>query len=154
MKEGQHNDFSVGELWAECENGYYLVDMVRKKMEYPELKTTVKDCYSQQKSSEVLVEDKSSGQQIVQDLKRYTKIPVKPMMPGKDMPRSKEERVILVSPLFEAGKVFLPSNKKWVTLFIDEVTNFPNAQHDDIVDSMTMYLARKLSKTEPRVRQI
>jgi len=144
IKEGQKNDYSVGTLWAECETGYYLVDLYRAKIEYPELRNQVRIKYDSQKSSEVLVEDKASGQQIVQDFKRIGNIPVIPMVPGREMPRSKVERVELVSPLFEAGKIFLPKNKSWVSDVIDELINFPNATHDDIVDSISQYLSKRL----------
>jgi predicted phage terminase large subunit-like protein len=145
IKEGQQNDYSVGTLWAECEDGYYLVDMYRAKLEYPELRNQVRILYEKQNCSEVLVEDKASGQQIVQDFKRIGKMPVIPMIPGKDMPRSKLERVELISPLFESGKVYFPRDQKWVSSIVDELVNFPNAAHDDIVDSISQYLSRRLS---------
>jgi len=145
IKEGEHNDYSVGTLWAECENGYYLVDMFRRKVEYPELRNQVNIKYQAQKTYEVLVEDKASGQQILQDFKRIGNLPVIGMIPGKNMPRSKIERVEIISPLFEAGKVFLPENKSWVSDVVDELINFPNASHDDIVDSTSQYLSKRLS---------
>jgi predicted phage terminase large subunit-like protein len=145
IKEGENNDFSVGTLWAECDNGYYLVDMFRRKVEYPELRQNVKLRYEGQKSSEVLIEDKSSGQQALQDFKRIGTMPIIAMVPGRDMGRSKTERVEFVSPTFEAGKVFLPERKPWVQDVIDELINFPNATHDDIVDTITQYLSRRLA---------
>jgi predicted phage terminase large subunit-like protein len=146
IKDKKNNDFSVGTLWAECEDGYYLVDMIREKLQYPELKHQVRISYDSQKTSEILIEDKSSGQQLVQDFKRIGKMPVIAMIPGKDMLATKEERLEIVSSLFESSKVFLPKGKKWMNIFIEELTNFPNAQHDDIVDSVTQYLSRRLSR--------
>lgn len=145
IKDGDKNDPSVGLLWAECENGYYLVDMFRGKIEWPELERQVKICFQKQPSSEILVEDKASGQQILQAYQRIGTMPFIAMMPGKNMPLSKVQRLSIVSPLFEAGKVFLPEAKPWVGDVVDELTNFPNALHDDIVDSSTQYLNRRLN---------
>jgi predicted phage terminase large subunit-like protein len=146
IKTGQENDYSVGQLWAECENGYYLVDMFRAKVEYPELRRMVSACYDKYRSSEVIVEDKASGQQIVQDFKRNSSMPVIPVIPGRDMPNQKEERLKLVSRLFEAGKIYIPKRADWRMDFIQEMVTFPNAKHDDIVDATTQYLARRLNQ--------
>lgn len=153
IKSGSDNDYSVGLLFAECENGYYLVDMYREKLEYPELRKMVQAFYNKHPSAEVLVEDKASGQQIVQDFKRLGNMPVIPVVPGKDMPKTKEERMRLVSPSFEAGKVFIPEDAKFFADFVSEVVYFPSVKHDDICDAMTQYLARKLnSQRRPNIR--
>lgn len=150
IKKGEHNDFSVGTFWAMCEDGYYLIDMWRRKVEYPQLKNQVEVLGNSNNAAEILVEDKSSGQQIIQDLRQSTNLPIIGMCPGKDMLQSKEERLSLVSSLFEAGKVKFPKNKKWMKELIDELINFPNATHDDIVDSMSQYLSRKINKRKFR----
>lgn len=146
IKPGEKNDWSVGLIWAECDNGFYLWDMFRKKVEYPELRNQVRLRYDSRPSSEVLVEDKASGQQIIQDFKRIGNLPVIAMVPGKDMALKKEQRLELVSPLFEAGKVFFPRNKEWMAQVVDELINFPNATWDDIVDAITQYLSKRLQK--------
>lgn len=150
IKVGQENDYSVGTLWAECETGYYLIDLFRQKIEYPELRKSVNMLYNKQKTSEVLVEDKASGQQIVQDFKRIGTMPVIAVMPGKDMPNDKEGRMHLVSGLFEAGKIFIPEDAEWAFDFIKEMTQFPNGKHDDICDSTTQYLIRRLNMQNKR----
>lgn len=154
IKTGQENDYSVGQLWAECENGFYLVEMFRAKLEYPELRKTVQALYNKHKAHEVLVEDKASGQQIVQDFKRIGNMPIIPMIPGKEMPSTKNDRMQLVSPLFEAGKVFIPEKVEWLIDFIQEIVSFPNAKHDDICDATTQYLIRKLNcrQKAPNIR--
>lgn len=145
FKTGQKNDYSVGTLWAECEEGYFLVDMIRKKLEYTALKQLISSAYQSHPSSEVIVEDKATGQSLVQDLRRYTQLPVIPVIPGRDMPGSKEERLEIVAGLFEAGKVLIPEQAPWKLNFIQELTEFGYQPHDDIVDSVTQYLHRALS---------
>lgn len=144
FKTGQLNDYSVGTLWAECEDGFYLVDLVRKKIEYTALKGLIKSCYDAQPASEVIVEDKATGQSLVQDLRRFTNLPVIPVIPGRDMPGSKEERLNFIAGRFESGKVKIPSNATWKLIFIQELTEFGYQPHDDIVDSTTQYLVRTL----------
>lgn len=153
IKTGQMNDYTVGTYWYECEDGYYLIDMLREKLEYPELRNKIQTLLSKYPANEVLIEDKASGQQIVQDFQRFTSVPIIPMTPGRDMGRDKESRVNLVAPLFESGKVFLPKTKGFVNDIIDELTAFPNGKHDDIVDSITQGLTRRLNALgkEPQI---
>lgn len=144
VKEGTHNDFSVAQLWAECADGYYLVKQWRAKVPYPELKAQMQIMFSANKASEVLIEDKQSGQQLIQDFKRGTTFPVIPMMPGKNMALKKIERMNYVSTLFEAGKVYIPEDAEFTEDVKLEWISFPNGDHDDQCDAMTQYLTRRL----------
>lgn len=153
IKTGQLNDYSAGQLWAECEDGYYLVERFKDKVEYPELKRIVQQHYDKQPAT-VYIEDKASGQQLVQDFRRSSRMPVIPVIPGREIPLSKDERLNLCSPLFEAGKVFLPEGEKWVSDYVSELCLFPNGAHDDEVDATTLYLCQNLMKKKPRARVI
>lgn len=153
IKTGQLNDYSAGQLWAECEDGYYLVDRFKGRVEYPELKRIVQQHYDKQPAT-VYIEDKASGQQLVQDFRRSSRMPVLPVIPGREIPLSKEERLNLCSPLFEAGKIFLPEGEKWVSDYVSEMCLFPNSKHDDEVDATTLYLCQALMKNKPRARVI
>ncbi len=53
-------------------------------------------------------------------------------------------RAQAVSPLVEAGNVYLPhpDYMPWVNDFIEECVQFPNGAHDDQVDAMTQALIR------------
>lgn len=153
IKTGQQNDYSAGQLWAECEDGYYLVERFKERVEYPELKRIVQQYYDKQPAT-VYIEDKASGQQLVQDFRRSSRMPVLPVIPGREIPLSKDERLNLCSPLFEAGKVFLPEGEKWVSDYVSELCLFPNGSHDDEVDATTLYLCQNLMKKKPRARVI
>lgn len=148
IKTGTHNDYTVMQYWAMTETGYYLVYMIRKKLEYPELKKISMSAFAAYPASEVLIEDKSSGQQLIQDFQRLTKIPVISMRPGKDMLSTKDERLRQISPLYEAGKVLAKEGEPWLNDYIDELTSFPSAPHDDIVDAATQYLSRRQNKID------
>lgn len=146
FKTGDKNDYSVGTLWAECEDGYYLVDMIRKKVEYTALKHLIKAAYDAHPSAEVLVEDKGSGMSLLQDLRRQSNLPVIPVSPGKDMPGPKEERLQICAGLFEAGKVKIPESAPWRLIWTQEITEFGYQPHDDVVDSTSQYLNRVLTQ--------
>jgi predicted phage terminase large subunit-like protein len=158
IKQGQSNDYSVGQLWASCENGYYLIHSVRKRLLYPELKELVKISYEQSieifgkeiedKASEIIIEDKSSGQQLLQDFRSIGKLPVIATTPTG----SKVERLNLVSGIFEAGKIFLPKGKPWVANYIEEFISFPTGSHDDQIDATTQYLTREKKSVPMKIR--
>lgn len=151
IKIEQANDYSVITVWGESDSGYYLLDMVRKKVEFPELKKLVAQVADKYKPHQILVEDKASGQQIIQEFKRTTTYPIIGINPKG----TKAERLNLVSGLFEAGKIFIPDQADFALDFIEELCNFPYAKHDDIVDSVSQYLNRvRSSGGQKRMRII
>ena len=131
-------DYSVGTLWAECDTGYYLVKLYRSKLEFPELKKTVDILFTKHQSSVILIERKASGHSLVQELKRGTKLPIKPIdVQGK----GKVERMVSCLPQIESGNVYLPSNAVWLFDFLEELSAFPSARmNDDQVDSVSQAL--------------
>ena len=84
----------------------------------------------------VLVEDAASGQSLIQMLMKETRLPLLPVKPLGD----KVARAHAVSPLVESGRVFLPDSAAWLRDFLDEITSFPAAPHDDQVDAMSQAL--------------
>lgn len=136
-KDGQHNDYSVGQLWGLAQGCFYLLDMVRLRMNYPGLKREVRERWIARRSDVVLVEDTSVGQALVPDLKAE-RVPVIPVLVDRD----KIVRLNVQSPVIEAGMVYLPdaSAAPWVVQFRDEVCDFPYSDHDDIVDSAVQAL--------------
>ena len=134
IKDKEINDYSVFGLWALCKDGHYLVDLYRAKLVFPQLLVQAKLCYSKQPCA-ILVEDKASGQQLLQMFKNSI-LPTKGITPIG----SKEERLRLTSHHFEAGKVKLPEDKYWIQDYVTELVRFPNGDHDDQVDMTTQYL--------------
>jgi predicted phage terminase large subunit-like protein len=84
----------------------------------------------------VEVEDAASGQSLIQELKDSTSLPVKPIKVDRD----KTARANAVTPLCEAGRVYLPQSAPWLTQFLDEHSNFPNSRFDDTADTTTQAL--------------
>ena len=136
FKKGEANDYSVCTTWGMAGNAIYLLDVWRKRAEFPELKRAVTSLAAKWKPSAVLVEDKASGQSLLQELRNGTSIPLLPIQPDGD----KVARAYAVTPTIEAGRVFLPESAPWLMDYETELALFPNAANDDSVDSTTQGL--------------
>jgi predicted phage terminase large subunit-like protein len=150
FKKNQENDFSVCTTWLVGVNAFYLLDMWKGRIEFPELKKKVIELYELHKVNEILIEDKASGQSLLQELQRNTRLPIKPIKVEQD----KIARVNAVTPLIEAGRIVLPSNKHWLKSFTDECEEFPNGEFDDAVDSMSQFLLNEKTKSSGDYRNI
>lgn len=142
FKKNQENDYSVCTTWLVGVNAFYLLDMWKGRVEFPELKKKVVELYELHKVNEILIEDKASGQSLLQELQRNTRLPIKPIKIEKD----KIARVNAITPLIEAGRIILPQNKYWLKSFTDECEEFPNGEFDDAVDSMSQFLLNEKAK--------
>lgn len=152
-KADELNDPSVCTTWGETENGYELLHVLVQRAEYPELKRIAIAHAESYGVNALLIEDKSSGQSLIQDLRRETKLPVIAIMPTGD----KVTRASVVSPLMESGKVRLPKQAQWLANYEDELFAFPNAAHDDQVDSTSQFLnwiKSRANAVQPRIRRL
>lgn len=136
FKGGQADDWSVCTVWAEAEAGYYLVDLWRGRVEFPELKRQAVALNDRDHPTAILVEDAASGQSLIQELRRGTRLPVLPVRPDRD----KISRMTAVTPLIEAGRVLLPERAPWLADYLGELSAFPNGEHDDQADSTSQAL--------------
>jgi predicted phage terminase large subunit-like protein len=141
-KDKQINDFWAGIRIAECADGYYVDRMVKLKMDYPTGKETLKTEYAARPSTILQVEDASTGQALIPDLRKDTRLPIIPFVADKD----KVVRAHLVSPYCEAGKVYLPEGAPWVADFVENLAAFPDVEHDDDVDAFTGAMMRLTGK--------
>ena len=136
FKTGTENDYSVCTTWGVAENGYYLLWCWRDRVEFPELKKRIAWMAEQYKPAQILIEDQSSGQSAIQELRHASALPIIPVKVDSD----KSSRARAVTGLIEAGKVFLPESAPWLNDYVDELAGFPTATHDDVVDSTTQAL--------------
>ncbi len=104
FKPGTDNDYSLCTTWGVAENGYYLLWLWRDRVEFPELKRRMKLLASEYNPNQILVEDRASGQSVIQELKAETALRIIAIKVDRD----KISRAQAVTPLMEAGKVFLP----------------------------------------------
>tara|TARA_R110000772_G_scaffold268343_1_gene394952 strand:- start:1259 stop:2092 length:834 start_codon:yes stop_codon:yes gene_type:complete len=116
-----------------------LLDAKRGRWSFPELKETAYEEHDYWEPDMVLVEAKATGTPLIDEL-RLRGIPALGFSPGKG--RDKVTRMHMVAPLFEAGVVWAPKDKKFADEVIEEVSSFPNGDYDDFCDSMTLALMR------------
>jgi predicted phage terminase large subunit-like protein len=145
FKDTDGSDFVVGSVWGRCGGDFYLLDLVRERMGFTRSVQAIKDMTAKHpKAIAKLVEDKANGPAVMDTLRRG--IPgLKPVEPDG----SKVARAHAVTPIWESHNVFIPhpSVFPWVQGYIDELTAFPNAKHDDQVDSTTQALRELMSST-------
>jgi len=138
-KGGPENDFSVGTTWCVTKGKqWYLVDVWRKRVDYPELKAAVQNQAARFRAQRVLVEDAGAGTSLVQELR--TKVSgIIAVRPDGD----KVSRMAVVSAKFEAGQVFLPERASWLADFEAELFAFPGSRNDDQCDSVSQALSEQ-----------
>jgi predicted phage terminase large subunit-like protein len=138
-KGGPENDFSVCTTWVVTRGirRWYLIDVWRKRVDYPELRTAVITLAAKHKAKRVLVEDAGAGTSLVQELRRGKVSGIVAVNPERD----KVSRMAVVSAKFEAGEVYLPRGAPWLADFERELFAFPSVKYDDECDSVSQALS-------------
>ena len=135
-KGGPDNDWSVCTTWIVTrDKRWYLLDVWRRRVDYPALKAAALTLARQWNAQRVLVEDAGTGTALVQELvaKISGIIAVKPT-------GDKASRMAVASAKFEAGQVFLPERASWLPDLEAELFAFPGGRHDDQCDSISQAL--------------
>ena len=130
----------------------YLLDVIRERLEAPDLRRLIETTHQQWRATTTLIEDTDVGRAIGQELRRSSRV-VRPIMrrPKYD----KQARFLAQSPKFESGQVLLPREAEWLPTYINELLAFPNGRHDDQVDSTAHaldWLTSRLAQPRPLVR--
>ena len=128
-------------LWYPEEDGppqLLLLDAIKGRYEFPELRRMALEQYSYWKPETVIVESKASGLPLTYEL-RQMDIPVVNFTPSKG--NDKHARVNACAPLFESGMIWAP-DQKFAEEVIEECAAFPFGDHDDYVDSTTQAIMR------------
>ena len=146
IKAKTSSDYSVCTIWGIKQAKYYLLHMTREKFEYPELKMVAKNLATKWCPKYILIEDKASGQSLIQDLRRETNLVIIPMNPRND----KITRFASITEFFLNQQVYLPETKYIKDQLIKELTSFPNSKNDDIVDSVSQFFLFIKEKKEPQ----
>ena len=136
-KVSELTDYSALTIWGVKDKQIYLLHVLRRRMEYPELKRTVIETAKQFGATVVLIEDRASGTQLAQELKADGLYSAQTCEPNGD----KVMRFRAQTATIENGFVWLPQAAHWLDEYLKEVTSFPNGGHDDQVDSTAHALA-------------
>jgi len=132
--EGKIDD----ELYNGEEAHLILLDCIKERFDFPELKREAMRLYEHWEPDTVIIETKASGIPLTQELRRLG-IPINTYSPNRG--QDKIARLNSVSPIFQDGKIWVPDNR-WAEELMEEVTDFPNGEHDDLVDATTLALMR------------
>jgi predicted phage terminase large subunit-like protein len=138
-------DYSAITTWGifrENEDGpaqLLLLDSIKERYEFPELRRVAKEQYDYWQPETVLVEAKASGLPLTYEL-RNMGIPVVNYTPSRG--NDKHTRVNSVAPLFESGNIWAPLSKQFAQEVVEECAAFPYGDHDDLVDSTTQAVMR------------
>lgn len=143
----QRSDFTVILVWYEdYSKNHYLIDVVRKQMEFPEMTAEIARVVRRYNADALLVEARGNGLAYLQ-LKRDGGAPC-PMIPIEVGSSTKVFRFDEVTPMFEAGQVYLPERASWLADYEKEIVSFPLGKNDDQVDATSQYL--KWAKVKSR----
>jgi len=115
-----------------------LLDVVKDRFEFPELRRVALEQYNYWKPESVIIEGKASGMPLTFELRKQG-IPVINYTPSRG--NDKHARVNAVAPLFESGQIWA-TDDKFSEEVIEECAAFPYGDHDDLVDSMTQAVMR------------
>jgi predicted phage terminase large subunit-like protein len=142
-----HNraDFTALTTWGvfynEEENNYsiILLNSIKKRVEFPELKKLAMEEYNDWEPDSFIVEKKSSGTALYQELRRMG-MPVQEYTPHRGS-GDKLARLNSVADIVQSGLVWVPQTR-WAEELVEEVAGFPFMSHDDLVDTTVMALMR------------
>src|SRR5215469_6468746 len=135
-KATELSDFSVGTTWGVKEKNLFLLDVFRRRLEYPALKRAVREQQQLFDANVVLIEDKASGTQLIQELIQDGCYGVTRYQPTTD----KIMRMHAQTAMIENGFVRIPENASWLAEYLHEMNVFPKGKHDDQVDSTAQFL--------------
>jgi predicted phage terminase large subunit-like protein len=135
-KATELSDFSVCTTWGVRGKDIVLLGVFRRRLEYPALKRAVREQQSLFNANEVLIEDKASGTQLIQELIADGCHGVTRYQPDCE----KIMRLHAQTAMIENGFVHIPETAPWLAEYLHEMTVFPKGKHDDQVDSTAQFL--------------
>lgn len=140
FKKNERSDYSVLVVAAvDAKGDIYILDVIRKKYDFPELKRIATITAARWRGfglRGLYIEDKASGQSLIQELKHDSGVAVIPYRSQSD----KVARANSILPLVEGGRVLLPESAPWLDDFVLELSQFPSSPHDDQVDALVIAL--------------
>ena len=140
VKTQVRSDWSVAIVARFYQNRYYILDVWRRRVEYSALRAAVTGLCHEHKVERLLIEDASSGQQLIQQLRDGT-APDLPWPIAVTPTGDKIVRFEAQASRIEGGQVVLPRTAPWLADFVGEVSRFPGARHDDQADALAQMLA-------------
>ena len=116
-----------------------LLNSIKQRIEFPELKQLAMDEYRDWEPDSFIVEKKSSGTALYQEMRRMG-LPVQEFTPHRGS-GDKLARLNSVADIVASGICWVPQTR-WAEEVVEEIAGFPFMSHDDLVDSTVMALMR------------
>jgi PBSX family phage terminase large subunit len=140
-KAQDHNDPSACSVWGIKADKAYLLHVINKRMEYPELKREIQNLAVTYPPSRILIEDKASGQSLIQELRMSTQLPIEAVSPEGD----KRTRAVASTQVCADSRILLPRDSEWLKDFEKQLFFFTgdpklDKLHDDMVDSFSQFI--------------
>ncbi|MGL4388664.1 MAG: phage terminase large subunit [Brevinema sp.] len=134
--DNDFSDYSVGITALYKDNKFYIIDIFRDKLLFPELKRKIKELHDQYKPKKLIIENKASGIALIQQIRNeYNIYPI-----PYDPKLSKKDRIMVNSGIIESGRVLLPRGASFIDELQKEVVTFPHGKHDDQLDALSQIL--------------
>lgn len=150
FKGSEGSDRVSGQVWGRKGAEFFLIDDKTAVMDFTSSLQAVETYHAKHRTPSILIEDKANGPAIINSLQK--KVPgIIPIQPIGD----KVTRASAIAPYWEAGNVYLPdpSIAPWIDDYVEELTSFPYAKHDDMVDAMSQALNRFAMVQVPNIRE-
>lgn len=138
-RDWRDHDYLVCITFLKRKTKYYLLDVFRDRLAYPDLRRKIPQLAHEPGADTVLIEKAGFGLLLLKDLR--TALPHGMPEPIGVVPKGdKQDRLAAQSAKIEAGQVVLPDEATWPADFLSETLAFPNSRHDDQVDSLSQFL--------------
>jgi predicted phage terminase large subunit-like protein len=137
-KDGELNDWSVCTTWRRHNRKYYLIDVLRDRLDFPELKDCAISYARAQHARVIRIEDAGLGTGLIAELKRagLSIVGVRPE-------QSKQMRLQMQLIKFRNGDVLFPRLATFLPELEAELLAFPRGRFDDQVDSVCLALSHE-----------
>jgi len=150
LSSSQLADYSACVVLLVRKETVYVLDVVRARLEYPDLKRRVLELHRRWRNAgsssyALLIEKKGSGLSLIQDLRRENIHPI-----GINPEGDKIMRMAAQTAPIEAGAIHLPARAAWLDEFKKELLSFPMSKHDDQIDAFSQALQRAFAPPPPQ----
>lgn len=140
MSAAPTSDFSVCTTWGFQGGRWFLLDVFRQRLDYPDLRKAIVRLHRQWSADQVLIEDAGSGKSLWQEFRQNG--PIRPVMCSAT--DNKEDRFVGSLGEVEDGRIVLPIEASWLPAFRSELKAFPAGRYDDQVDSFSQFVGWQL----------
>ena len=132
------SDYSVGMTWGQRDDEWHLLDLVRERMDFPQLRRRVAGWADRWQVDTVLIEHAGSGIPLLQQLRHEDARAWRfyPVIPQLD----KATRLEAQTARMETGRYLLPASAPWLPELRRELLAFPAGRYDDQVDCMVQFI--------------